>query len=243
MKPVHRSLVGPAGQSGFTIIELLIASTISSAILLVITTGIIQFSKQYYKGLITSSTQNTARMLIDDVTRALQYNGGGVTPLSGSPPQSGGYCIGGFKRYSYQLNRQVVDVSPDPSSHQGYHGLVSDSVTNCNISTAPLDLASAPANLASVSPVLSNPRELLGKHMRLAKFDIIPAGEVYTVTIRVVYGDDDVLCSPSVSNDCNISTPSAGVASNARDLSCRGNIGTAYCAVSELTTTVMKRVN
>jgi len=233
------------GQQGFTIIELMIATMIFSVILLVVTSGILQFNKQFYKGVVASSTQGAARTLIDDLTRAIQFNGGTFSPLpvlTGNP-QSGGYCVGSGKRYSFQLNRQVKDKTPLSVDHQGYHGLVSDTVTGCNTSTSPYDVANAPADLTTVSPALSNPRELLGQHMRLAKFDIEQNVDLYTITIRVVYGDDDVLCSPSTPNDCNTPTSTAGVDNNMPDLTCRGSIGSSYCAVSELTTTVMKRVN
>src|SRR4051812_8577751 len=91
-------------QSGFTIIELLIATVIFALVLLVITTGVLQFTRQYYKGVISSHTQSAARAIADDVTRALQFGVGSVQPLTtnGTSPagQTYGYCIGQSKRYS-----------------------------------------------------------------------------------------------------------------------------------------------
>jgi len=232
------------GQQGITIIELMITTSIFSVVLLVITAGVLQFSKQYYKGSVANSTQGAARTLIDDLTRAIQFNGGNVSPLPGLPgkPLSGGYCIGSGKRYSFHLNRQVMDSMPF-AGHQGYHGLVSDTVTGCNSSTAPYDVTNLEPNLTASSLGLSNPRELLGQHMRLTKLSIVPNGDIYTINVRVVYGDDDVLCSPSTANDCSTPSSNTGVNDNKSDLTCRGSIGSSYCAVSELTTTVMKRVN
>lgn len=207
-------------QAGFTIIELLIATAVFSVILLVITTAVLQFTKQYYRGVVASSTQNVARTLIDDVSRSIEFNGGAVSPISGNT----GYCIGSDKRYSYKLSRQVTDGGGDPAVHQGLHALVSDTVTGCNGSTPALNVTT----LGSLSGgSLQNPRELLGQHMRLAKFNITPVGsDLYTITVRVIYGDDDLLTSPT--------SPSA---------TCLGTTGSQFCAVSELTTTVKKRVN
>lgn len=199
-------------QAGFTIIELLIATAIFAIIMIVITVAVLQFSRQYYKGVVSSSTQSTARTLIDDVTRAIQFNGGAVSVIPN------GYCIGTAKRYSYALNRQVIDNSPDSAKHQGLHGLVSDTVSGCNTSTTALPVAS----LGSLTT--PNARELLGQRMRLTKFDITNNSELYTITVRIVYGDDEVLTSTTDPN-----------------MSCKSNAGSQFCAVSELTTSVRKR--
>jgi prepilin-type N-terminal cleavage/methylation domain-containing protein len=205
-------------QHGFTIIELMIATVVFSLILLIVTACILQFSKQYYKGIIASSTQNTARSLMDDVVRSIQFDTGAVYPLTGGG--NSGYCIGETKRYSYKLFQQVTDNKPF-APHQGFHGLVSDTTsTDCKGSAA-LPVAGLPAALTT-----TNARELLGQHMRLSRFDIAGSNNLYTVTIRVVYGDDDLLTNPT-----NPAT------------NCKSTVGSQFCAVSQLTTTVKKRVN
>ncbi|HEX8226633.1 MAG TPA: prepilin-type N-terminal cleavage/methylation domain-containing protein [Candidatus Saccharimonadales bacterium] len=208
-------------QQGFTLIELLIATTVFSIILLVITASVLQFTKQYYKGLISSSTQNVARTLVDDITRAIQFNGGTVTPLT----QSGndrGYCVGNSKRYSYTLFQQVKDSGANTTLNQGRHGLVSDSMTGCNSTTSPLGVRT----MGGFPAGLSNPRELLGEHMRISKFNVTGSNGVYTVTVKVVYGDNDLLTNPTTEN-----------------ANCKSSAGSQFCAVSELTTTVNKRIN
>jgi prepilin-type N-terminal cleavage/methylation domain-containing protein len=59
---------------GFTIIELLIATVTFSVILLIITGAIIQFSKVYYKGVVSSRTQEAARSVVDEVSKAAQFS-------------------------------------------------------------------------------------------------------------------------------------------------------------------------
>ncbi len=227
----HRQMLA---QAGFTIIELLIATLIFTIVMLVVTVAIIQFSKQYYKGIISSTTQGVARTLIDDVSRSIQFNGGDVTQLTIGGE---GYCIGSAKRYSYARNMQVMDVSPSSTDHQSRHGLVSDTYTSCTSGSPALGVTT----LGSLTT--PNARELLGQHMRLSKFDITGNNGVYTITARVVYGDDDLLCSPAA-NDCAGNGPStAAVLSNADDLTCRAIAGSQFCAASELSTIVKKRVN
>lgn len=225
-------------ESGFTIIELLIATAVFAVILLVITAAVLQFSKQYYKGVVSSTTQGVARGLIDDVTRSIQFNGGGVTAaqVNGS---SKGWCVGSGKLYSYVLGTQVESA---PAGGQSLHGLVSETTTMCNGGTSARDVKNLPANLANATPAMNNGRELLGQRMRLSKFDITGIyPDPYTLTVRVVYGDDDLLCSPSMPGDCDNPNSTAGVTANKDDLVCRLNAGSQYCAVSELSTTVKSR--
>ncbi len=205
-------------QRGFTIIELMIATVVFSMILLIVTACILQFSKQYYKGIIASSTQNTARNVMDDIVRSIQFDTGSVYPLTSGP--GSGWCIGETKRYSYKLNQQVTDKKPF-ASNQGFHALVSDTTTTDCKGSGALDVANLSAGLST-----TNARELLGQHMRLAKLDIAGSNNLYTVTIRVVYGDDELLTDPT--------DPGTN---------CKSSAGSQFCAVSQLTTTVKKRVN
>ena len=59
-------------QSGFTLLELMIATTIFSVILLLCTVGLIQIGKTYYKGSAIVRTQNVARDITDNITQAIQ---------------------------------------------------------------------------------------------------------------------------------------------------------------------------
>ena len=220
--PYRRSDRPASPASGFTIIELLIATAIFALVLILLTTGVMQFTRQYYKGIIASKTQATARAIIDDVTRSIQFNGGDVYPLTlagGGGGPVAGYCIGEAKRYSFAVNSQVVDTTPNPSQQQSRHALISDDVTGCSSSSPALN-ARVITNLSG-----SNPRELLGENMRLAQFSITGGGDIYTVIVKVVYGDSDLLL---------------GAPPN---VSCRPAAGSEFCTVSELSTTINKRVN
>jgi Tfp pilus assembly protein PilV len=226
---------------GFTILELLIASSIFTLVLILITTGVLQFSRQYYKGVIASKTQDTARAIVDDVSRAIQLNTGQVSRLTinGNPVTPGnqvrGYCIGEVKRYSFVLNRQVTD-SGTLQANQSRHALIADNTTGCSSNT--------PARQADTNAIPlggTNARELLGQNMRLTKFSITQtSGDLYNITVRIIYGDNDLLCSPSGPQGC---APNANFPPNATDLTCKSSAGSQFCAVSELSTTVQKRVN
>lgn len=243
--------------AGFTIIELLIATLIFSLVLILVMTGVMQFTRQYYKGVIASNTQNTARAIIDEVTRTIQFNTGSLyvlkstTLMPNTDPAAPalGYCIGETKRYSFKLNAQVTDGTANTGAHQSNHGLITDGVSGCSTATPALDVTN-PDILTNpdiqTGRALLNARELLGQRMRLSKFTIetVPnmAG-TYTITVRVVYGDDDLLCTPSITDSCVGRNTTPDPLTDAATLTCKSTIGNQFCAVSELSTTVKKRVD
>ena len=61
-------------QKGFTIVELLIATSVFASILLIVTYGIIQISKMYTNGFIQSQTQNVTVSLSDQITRDIGFS-------------------------------------------------------------------------------------------------------------------------------------------------------------------------
>lgn len=211
-------------KSGFTIIELMVATVVFSIVLLLVTTGILQISRVYYKGLTESTTQNTARNVIDTITQAIQFSGTEVTVTPGSDPGTDyAFCVGN-KQYSYRLGTQVMD---NPSgSDQAWHALVERTMNGaCN--------GAEPQSLGNQNVV---GRDLVGKRMRLAKLAVEDLGQSrYRVTVRVVYGDADLLRSPS--------SPSGTTGAMQPDATCQSvRAGTQFCASSEFSTVVVKRV-
>lgn len=219
-------------QRGFTIIELLIATVIFTIVLLMITGTIVQIGRLYYKGLTRSRTQELSRTISDNISRAIQYTPGvikDVTNNGGTP--SKGVCIG-LKRYSFQLNTKVTKDTDKPRS------LTTDNVGNiCSESDV------------SVS---STRNELLGDRMRINTLDVKRVGAAgstaYTVTTRIIYGDDDLLCFESGNGetgaacDNNILLTTGDLTSGVK-LRCKDiQSGSEFCAVSELSTIVERRI-
>ena len=202
---------------GFTIIELLVATVVFSVVLLVVTAGILQIARVYYKGVTESSTQNTARNIIDVVSQAIQFSGGDVTATTAipSPGTSYAFCVGN-QQFSYTVGWQVEN-SPNVLLNQSWHALVQNTASGC--------ASSSPAQ--NVRNQAVNGRDLMGSHMRLANLVVAPLGSnQYRVQVRVVYGDNDLLFNPTAAN-----------------ASCRGfKAGTQFCSVADLSTVVVKRV-
>jgi type II secretory pathway pseudopilin PulG len=219
--------------AGFTIIELLIATLVFSSILILITMGVISFNKAYYQGIVQTSTQNVARKVIEDISQAIQFNSSEFSVLTPDPDGSQGYCIGG-QRYSYLIGYQLVNGSP--VGQQANHALVRDT---------PCDSSGSAQPLKSLGTLPAGSTELLGQHMRLASLGVASQGaDTFTVQVRVVYGDDDLLCSPSVSGSCDsAATMPSPDDFQKGDLQCKPQVGSQFCAVSELATTVEQRIN
>jgi hypothetical protein len=193
--------------------ELLIATLIFSMVLVVVTACVMQFSKQYYKGGISNTTQNAARTVMDDVVRSIQFNSGDVVPLYNGFGSLAGYCIGDSKRYSFMRGENIEGTQ--------YHAFVADTVTGCGTLTAPLDAGFLPSDISGYT----NARELLSTGMRLSAFRIDQSGDLFTITVKIAYGQDDLLTNPTQAN-----------------AACKQNSDLKYCAISELKTTVAKRV-
>ena len=217
-------------QQGFTIVELMIATLIFAVIMLTVTYGIIQVGKTYNKGITETKTQATARAVLETISKDIQFNGGIVNAPPPATPATTTYAICvGSNRYSVLLHQELLD----DNSH---HGLVQDTTAGCDIATPIANIG------GGVLPVTTPPaRELLGPHMRLAFLDVVPSGSLYRIHIRLVYGADDVICSPSIAGDCD--SPGNTSGPNNLDILCKSRAGSQFCAVSDLTTTVQKRTN
>ena len=192
MKVVNRL----KGLAGFTIIELLIATAVFSTILLIATAGLIDIGSAYYKGYVSTQTQQTARTILNDISQTIEF-GGAVYPTSpGDNPTS--FCVGSV-RYTLTYDMQLTTPAG--------HAVLRD---------VPLSCLGSPINNPST--------ELMGANMRLASLQVkqIGGSNIYTITVRFVYGPDDVL--------------------SADHQRCAGGAGQQFCQTAQLTTAVQRRI-
>lgn len=206
-------------QNGFTILELMIATAVFSVILLIATFGLLQVGRMFYKGITVSRTQEAARALMEEISQNIQFSGEQIVLPANNPPGNlDKFCIGS-RRYSFIKGYMM---SNNPTAGQFKDAIVVDQgVANCT--TAP------PQDISVVAPVLTNSsKELLQPGMRLSEMTITDrSGGLYEIHIKIINGEDDLLNNP-----------------NANNASCKlVRAGSQFCAVSELTTTVLKRVN
>src|SRR5437868_3678396 len=88
-------------QRGFTIVELMIATTVLSLILLLVSVVMIGVGNLFSKGVNQAKVQNSVRNIADDLSQQLKYSSGIVAGNpTAMPTQTEAFCIG-TTRYSY----------------------------------------------------------------------------------------------------------------------------------------------
>jgi len=168
----HRS----KNSRGFTIIELLIATTVFSVVLLIFLTAIIRVSELFYKGVNLSNTQESARNIMQNITEDVKFYQQPIYTF----PSKNYFCIGGH-RYTYSLGTQYNIVTP------GSYGVLQEKTACVDPTTA------------GYTPNTSTGQELLSPGMQLNKMNINCANNQCTIGVHVVFygADNTVLKSPS----------------------------------------------
>jgi len=183
------------------------------------------FTRSYYKGINSSNTQTTAQNAIDTISQAIQFSQGGTTTADDKH-----FCAGN-KLFLY--NEGTEFTGTPTATNRGLY--VMPATDNCTDPGTP-----------------SGGTELLSKRMRLANVslasdDPTDASQPWSISLRVAYGDADLLCSPSLngqsSGGCANSAAYAADATFAKDdLQCKLQTGSQFCSVAALSTVVQQRI-
>lgn len=226
----------PQHQAGFTLVELLIATTVFSVILMAAAAALVQVGRMYYKGVVTTQVQNVARTVIDDVSRTIQFGDGSYEkiPAEASPPTAQPpiqvICVGNT-RYTYVVGMQVNNKIPSgiynsaEYPNQIRHALWQDEIGSQQCGTEIPQLQKENPYEGYTTSLKG--KELLGNGMRLGTFDVLPLGgdgDVFTVSVTVIYGDDDLLDTATNPPKCKSSV-----------------VGGQWCAISALNSVVYSR--
>jgi prepilin-type N-terminal cleavage/methylation domain-containing protein len=163
-------------ERGFTIVELLIATTVFSLVLIVFLTAIIRISELFYKGVTMSNTQEAARNIVQDISDDIQF-------YQQQPVIGANYFCVGAHSYTYSLYTKV-----DRSTS---HGIIREVINGgCpSPTTQPVDY--------------NKGEELVDTGMQLNKLTLSNcANGLCTISIHLIYygADSSVLISPSGSS-------------------------------------------
>jgi len=213
---------------GFTIIELLVATSIFSAILLVLTQVVIRLSGTYYHGVIQNQTLNVAKNITNNIVQQIQFTGGDIVfPPNPSkwPPAINrslsdyeSYLCIGNNQYVYQLGGRFDNISAKGALVLSYNPQCSN--VGPQIGLNKWDFRDTISTNYYV--------DLIPQGMRLVKFDISQQfGNLYKVDVKVAYGAD-------------ASPVDTGIGFNTDTGDCNPN--SSYCATTELVTYVEKTV-
>jgi len=112
-------------QSGFTMVELLIAMAFFSFLLLFITFGFVQVNRSYTRGITVKAIQESSRTIIEDISRNVRISEEVryLTPADG--PQAGyRLCFSGV-RYAWNQHQEGnTDYTPSAEEFQNSTGNV-----------------------------------------------------------------------------------------------------------------------
>lgn len=210
-------------ESGFTIIELMIATAVFSVILLVLVYGVIQITNTYNRGITENKTQNVARNIVGTISQSVQYGGGvsGTQTFKYNNVTYSWFCIGS-QQFTYAQGQELTDLQ-QPGTDQTNYGLMvyGDACDNGNKTL----------NASGVPDALANGTELLDPSMRISNLSVTPSPystntkNLYDVSVTVAYGDDDLLNNPTSASP-----------------NCKGGAGEQFCTVSTLDTSIDNRV-
>lgn len=246
MRKKNPYAAGKWNEQGFTIVELLIALSILSVILVTATIILIQIGALYSKGVNAADLQNATRTTVADISGQLQFSGkvpNGCTPTDttcyansknflnsadGTTLTVYTYCIGNT-RYSYVLNRELGTDRGTSPEQKTSHVLWRDTLTT-DASACPVPNIVAGTDLDD-PPSKGDGYEMLGNHMRLTRFNIRETNSgsgIYNVDVWTAFGDSD-LVRPDPAGP-----PGRSI--------CAGVTGTQFCAVSSISTQITGRV-
>jgi hypothetical protein len=203
-----------ANSMGFTIIELLVATTVFSVALVIFLSAFIRVGQMFYKGVNIANTQEAARTMLQDVSDDIQFYN--EAPIIGTNY----FCIGNH-RYVYNLHAQV---------QPGTFGIAKQNI-GCP----------SPAN-SPVPTDPSQYEELLGPEMQVNKLNIGCNNKLCTVNLLVVYyGSDKHVFFSSLPGYINDTNDSAYNADQAPDARCTGvQNDTQFCATADYSSTILQ---
>ena len=214
----------PHDSSGFTIIELMIAITILSILLLLSSMVLVNVGNLFSKGINMSNVQNDSRNIIQQVSSDIQFsgsalnNGGSTNAIAyryvdyGNPVTVYAYCFGDI-RYSFVDASSWTSVPGDFAPSNWPHELWRDKMTGQN-SCSPLNIGQSSPTCAGNTSCLSSQggSELTGSNMHLATFNIVEYNsQLYGIFVGLAFGKSYMFVSsrsstPSVINgnyQCN----------------------------------------
>lgn len=180
-------------RAGFTIVELLIATTVFSVVLLLAMTGFFQIGHIFYKGVSITQTQSVADQIGQDLSASVE-SASNISAVTQFQTTNYYYACVGKVRYTFNPTYRVSADATDEFT-TGQIGLVKDTLNNdgaCQPPCIPNPASCGPGQLA-----WNKPQELLGDKMRVESLSLTPLASVsssyFTIKLVISYGSDDLL--------------------------------------------------
>jgi len=240
---------------GFTIIELLIATIVSSILILSLLTAFIQITRYFTKGSTQASTQKTTRLAVESIAQKIQTTTGSITYLDPSgallTDSTGQYrlfCIN-HSRYSYRATPDITDniAVPELDAQAQWEralyveedvqaGDIGQSAATCRgTGSSAFSVAAVRGSLVGGIPKGGSGKSLLGANMSVVRMDFASAdgrgsaSRLYHLSLTVLNAPPDAKASDIIDT-------------TGADPFCKGNSikGTEYCGLSMIDTNIFR---
>lgn len=202
---------------GFTIVELLIATSVFSVVITIGLYSFLQVSRLYTKGINSVRTQDAARNLIMDVSTQFQLSTGQYTGPQDTADGFKYFCVGN-KGYRYKYNQVESKTA---------HYLISYNITQDQCQSSG-----------------TNEQYLLLPGSRVLQFSVEPrplaTGPLYKISVILLYSDKEAGSPDDEPGNDIIVTGDPD--SDMTQWRCKSTVrGSEYCSITNLTTSVYKR--
>lgn len=215
---------------GFTLVELMIAISVFSVVIIIGFYAFIQINNYYTKGVNIVRTQDAARNLVADIATQLQLTSGTYTnQLTDGSELSQGVeiaCVGN-KAYVYQINVSQKD--------ENEFAIYSYAIP---INTCPNPLSAGSEDVTY----------LLKPGVRLLQLDIdADNAPLYNITVALLYAPEDGADNAARTELVNTHKDDPNLPGSEMDnidkWNCNATVsGSQYCSLSRITTSVYKRI-
>lgn len=208
-------------QSGFTIVELLIAVAFFSFILLFISAGFVALNRQFVKGRTARAVQSDARFVIEDITRNLRESSATQIRSSEAITTDEFVCLGS-SRYVWASLDESENGVPNEYSNTGNE-----------IRLARTDFEGGACNSEGIAEEEST--ELIGQDIAVQFLDIRPFGglaDLFEVVLVLSTRQEEIIGSTAVDGDFT---------ANCLALQTSGSVNPEFCTVVKFETIVKIR--
>lgn len=226
----------PASKKGFTLIEFLLSSAIFSFFLVIVMIGFMQINRSYNRGLTVKSVQQSARIIVEDISRTIANNPGQVTFLepdatNPSSPDSFRMCIDTVK-YSWNGVDSNMDYTDEAYTDDTAQFILVKSNVGDSCEEAPSiagakSLVSGSMNNITDSTDGEGDGDLVIQYLSI---EPVPDLEGVYIIDLVLSTDDEALTNRGIDANCSFTEGDAG-----------GEAAKQYCSVITMTTSVSSR--
>ena len=219
---------------GFTLIELMLAMTFLSFILVFMALTLTQMLRTYDKGLTVKQINQAGRTVIDDIARSMR--GEQTGRIVATTATDGRLCIGDIM-YIWNPVYKGAKTSATPNQNPDQYKFTSPAVP---ITMARLKLTNPTSDCAVPVGAINQNQDnytLLGDRARVTWADATPSADGRLIKLTLVLGTYDITEQTNIRNSAytnvfNTPTLVSG------DAACKGGTDGNYCAFSEFSTIV-----